>query len=214
MCSHSVQANELCNSSSWGSSALHLRCQSLPVQKDMNNRRSHNNAFKLDAWVLGNEGPSEDWNGDFESEELLRAGSQAAFETLRPEAKSTDTRMQELIELFIADELHMLGESGGFVYEIIVSRMYYVALQTENNMRLVDLTVSLSNARDVGEWPGVIKHTIYNFSPHVRPVRMFCVLSQALPRIQLPKTQSLKTQTNDSSSSEACSSGIGRRCHH
>ncbi|KAL9125726.1 MAG: hypothetical protein Q9217_005118 [Psora testacea] len=73
-------------------------------------------------------------------------------------------------QLFIADELHMLGGQGGFIYEIIVSRMHYVALQTESNMRIVGLSVSLSNARDIGEWLGATKHTIFNFSPHVRPV--------------------------------------------
>ena len=74
------------------------------------------------------------------------------------------------VQLFIADELHMLGGQGGFIYEIVVSRMHWVALQTESNMRIVGLSVSLSNARDIGEWIGATKHTIYNFSPHVRPV--------------------------------------------
>lgn len=76
----------------------------------------------------------------------------------------------QTVQLFIADELHMLGGQGGFIYEIIVSRMHYVALQTESNMRLVGLSASLSNARDIGEWLGATKHSIYNFSPHVRPV--------------------------------------------
>jgi len=76
----------------------------------------------------------------------------------------------QTVQLFIADELHMLGGHGGFIYEIIVSRMHYIALQTENNMRIVGLSVSLSNARDLGEWIGANKHTIYNFSPHVRSV--------------------------------------------
>ena len=76
----------------------------------------------------------------------------------------------QTVQLFIADELHMLGGQGGFIYEIIVSRMHYVALQTESNMRIVGLSVSLSNARDIGEWIGATKHTIYNFSPHMRPV--------------------------------------------
>ena len=76
----------------------------------------------------------------------------------------------QTVQLFIADELHLLGGQGGFIYEIIVSRMHYIALQTENNMRLIGLSVSLSNARDIGEWIGASKHTIYNFSPHVRPV--------------------------------------------
>ncbi|MCJ1478483.1 DEIH-box ATPase [Lambiella insularis] len=76
----------------------------------------------------------------------------------------------QTVQLFIADELHMLGGHGGFIYEIIVSRMHYISLQTESNMRIVGLSVSLSNARDLGEWIGANKHTIYNFSPHVRAV--------------------------------------------
>ncbi|KAL8850716.1 MAG: hypothetical protein Q9221_004364 [Calogaya cf. arnoldii] len=76
----------------------------------------------------------------------------------------------QTVQLFIADELHMLGGQGGFIYEIVVSRMHYIALQMEKNMRIVGLSVSLSNARDIGEWLGANKHTIYNFSPHVRPV--------------------------------------------
>ncbi|KAI9813084.1 MAG: DEIH-box ATPase [Pycnora praestabilis] len=74
------------------------------------------------------------------------------------------------VQLFIADELHLLGGQGGYVYETIVSRMHYIALQTESNLRIVGLSVSLSNARDIGEWIGATKHTIYNFSPHARPV--------------------------------------------
>ncbi|KAL2048981.1 hypothetical protein ABVK25_010733 [Lepraria finkii] len=52
-----------------GPSAMHLRSQSVPVSKDMLSHRNHNNASKLDSWVLGNKGPSEDWDGDFEFEE-------------------------------------------------------------------------------------------------------------------------------------------------
>ncbi|KAI9845853.1 MAG: DEIH-box ATPase [Sclerophora amabilis] len=76
----------------------------------------------------------------------------------------------QTVKLFIADELHMLGGQGGYVYETIVSRMHYLALQTENGMRIIGFSVSLSNARDIGEWIGASKHTIYNFSPHTRPV--------------------------------------------
>jgi pre-mRNA-splicing helicase BRR2 len=76
------------------------------------------------------------------------------------------------VQLFIADELHMLGGQEGYIYEVIVSRMHYIALQTEKNMRIIGLSVPLSNARDVGEWLGAGKHTIYNFSPTTRPVRL------------------------------------------
>ncbi|KAI5466670.1 pre-mRNA splicing helicase [Mariannaea sp. PMI_226] len=76
----------------------------------------------------------------------------------------------QTVELFIADEVHLLGGSQGYVYETIVSRMHYIRTQTELPMRIVALSVSLANARDVGEWIDAKKHDIYNFSPHVRPV--------------------------------------------
>ena len=74
------------------------------------------------------------------------------------------------VQLFIADELHMLGGQGGYIYEVIVSRMHYIALQMETNMRIIGLSVSLSNAKDLGEWLGASKSAIFNFSPQVRPV--------------------------------------------
>lgn len=76
----------------------------------------------------------------------------------------------QAVELFIADELQLLGGSIGYIYETIVSRMHYIRTQTELPMRIVGLGVSLANARDVGEWIDAKKHDIYNFSPHVRPV--------------------------------------------
>lgn len=76
----------------------------------------------------------------------------------------------QTVELFIADELHLLGGQMGYVYEIIVSRMHYIRTQTELPLRIVGLSVSLANARDVGEWIDAKKHDIYNFSPHVRPI--------------------------------------------
>ncbi|ODM19801.1 Pre-mRNA-splicing factor brr2 [Aspergillus cristatus] len=79
-------------------------------------------------------------------------------------------RNVQTVQLFIADELHMLGGYGGYVYEVVVSRMHSIAVQIENGMRLIGLSVPLSNARDIGEWIGASKHTIYNFSPHARPV--------------------------------------------
>ncbi|KAL2889402.1 Pre-mRNA-splicing factor brr2 [Ceratocystis lukuohia] len=76
----------------------------------------------------------------------------------------------QTVELFIADELHLLGGNQGYIYEVIVSRMHFIRTQTELPMRIVGLSVSLANARDIGEWIGAKKHDIYNFSPHVRPI--------------------------------------------
>jgi pre-mRNA-splicing helicase BRR2 len=74
------------------------------------------------------------------------------------------------VTLFLADDLHMLGGSGGYTYEAIVSRMHAMSLQLESKLRIVGLSVSLSNARDIGEWIDASKHTIYNFSAGVRAV--------------------------------------------
>ncbi|XPS93184.1 RNA helicase [Ascochyta lentis] len=76
----------------------------------------------------------------------------------------------QTVALLIADELHMLGGSNGHVYEIVVSRMQAMAAQLESKLRIIGLSVSLANARDIGEWIGATKHTIYNFSPGVRAV--------------------------------------------
>ncbi|KAF3906765.1 hypothetical protein AA313_de0204902 [Arthrobotrys entomopaga] len=76
----------------------------------------------------------------------------------------------QTVNLFIADDIHMLGGTHGYLYEIVVSRMQYIAIQLEKDTRIIALSVSLSNARDLGEWIGATSHTIYNFSPLDRPV--------------------------------------------
>ncbi|KAF2118345.1 pre-mRNA splicing helicase-like protein [Lophiotrema nucula] len=74
------------------------------------------------------------------------------------------------VALLIADDLHMLGGANGHVYETVISRMLAMAAQLESGMRTVGLSVSLANARDIGEWIGANKHTIFNFSPTIRSV--------------------------------------------
>ncbi|KAJ0087179.1 hypothetical protein Patl1_09317 [Pistacia atlantica] len=74
------------------------------------------------------------------------------------------------VSLFIVDELHLIGGQGGPVLEVIVSRMRYIASQVENKIRLVALSTSLANAKDLGEWIGASSHGLFNFPPGVRPV--------------------------------------------
>ncbi len=57
-----------------GPSASHMRSQSVPVAPENPNHRA--NTSKLEAWVLGNKGVSEDWDNDFEFEESLSAPKQ------------------------------------------------------------------------------------------------------------------------------------------
>ncbi|KAL8939378.1 MAG: hypothetical protein Q9216_003391 [Gyalolechia sp. 2 TL-2023] len=50
-----------------GPSALHSRSQSVPIAPESSNHRT--NTSKLEAWVLGNKGVSEDWDCDFDFDE-------------------------------------------------------------------------------------------------------------------------------------------------
>ncbi|XP_042508721.1 DExH-box ATP-dependent RNA helicase DExH12-like [Macadamia integrifolia] len=74
------------------------------------------------------------------------------------------------VTLFIIDEIHLIGGQGGPVLEVIVSRMRYIASQGENKIRIVALSASLANAKDLGEWIGATSHGLFNFHPSVRPV--------------------------------------------
>ena len=74
------------------------------------------------------------------------------------------------VSLFIVDELHLIGGQGGPILEAVVSRMRYIASHVENKIRLVALSTSLANAKDLGEWIGATSHGLFNFPPGIRPV--------------------------------------------
>jgi len=74
------------------------------------------------------------------------------------------------VKLFIVDELHLIGGDVGPVLEVIVSRMRYISTQTENPCRIVGLSTSVANAKDLGEWIGAKNQSCFNFHPNVRPV--------------------------------------------
>ncbi|CAG8503773.1 2964_t:CDS:2 [Ambispora gerdemannii] len=86
----------------------------------------------------------------------------------------------QTVALLIADEIHLIGSDVGPTYEIIVSRMRYIAEQISgekrkagqaaNQIRIVCLSTSLANALDLGEWIAAKPVNIFNFHPSVRPV--------------------------------------------
>ncbi|EGO30085.1 putative RNA helicase [Serpula lacrymans var. lacrymans S7.9] len=76
------------------------------------------------------------------------------------------------IGLLIADEVQLVGGEVGPTYEVVISRTRYVSAQTEIKTRIVACSVSLANARDLGEWMGAPSHAIFNFSPSSRPLDM------------------------------------------
>lgn len=74
-----------------GPSALHLRSQSVPVPTE---NRIHNNPHaKLESWMLGNKGPSEDWDGDFDFEESPSSGARRGSSSNEPTRTSLPSGM-------------------------------------------------------------------------------------------------------------------------
>jgi pre-mRNA-splicing helicase BRR2 len=78
----------------------------------------------------------------------------------------------ERVRLLVVDELHMIGNAAhGHSIEMAVSRMRYICASLEQPMRIVGLSASLADARDLGAWLGVADDAdVFNFRPHTRLV--------------------------------------------
>jgi pre-mRNA-splicing helicase BRR2 len=74
------------------------------------------------------------------------------------------------VALFIVDELHLIGGAVGPAVEVVTSRMRFISSQTDKPIRIVALSTSLANAKDLGDWIGCSAHGLFNFDPTVRIV--------------------------------------------
>lgn len=74
------------------------------------------------------------------------------------------------VNLFIVDELHLIGGEDGPVLEVVCSRMRYISSQIEKQIRIVALSASLTDAKDVAQWLGCNANATFNFHPSVRPI--------------------------------------------
>ncbi|CAA18663.1 putative helicase mug81 [Schizosaccharomyces pombe] len=106
------------------------------------------------------------------------------------------------VSLIILDEIHLLGSDRGPVLEMIVSRMNYVASQTNKKVRVLGLSTAVANANDLANWLN-IRDGLFNFRHSVRPVpleiyidgfpgRAYCprMMSMNKPAFQAIKTHS------------------------
>jgi len=75
------------------------------------------------------------------------------------------------VNLFIADDLHLVGVEGGSTLEVVASRMRFISSQIEKKIRIVGLSACVANAKDLGEWIGATAHGLFNFRPDVPGVR-------------------------------------------
>eukprot|EP00592_Proboscia_alata_P006048 CAMPEP_0194352806 /NCGR_PEP_ID=MMETSP0174-20130528/1245_1 /TAXON_ID=216777 /ORGANISM="Proboscia alata, Strain PI-D3" /LENGTH=2344 /DNA_ID=CAMNT_0039121105 /DNA_START=159 /DNA_END=7193 /DNA_ORIENTATION=- len=109
-------------------------------------------------------------------------GSVAIFDALSRRWKQRRSIQQ--LSLLIVDELHLLGGEDGPIMEVLISRMRYMTSmlpkqssddkQQPQKLRMVGLSASLANAKEVGEWMGISSSkstkALFNFSPKVRPI--------------------------------------------
>ncbi|ORY79259.1 Sec63 Brl domain-domain-containing protein [Leucosporidium creatinivorum] len=89
--------------------------------------------------------------------------------------KSTDTSYTNLVSLIIIDEIHLLHDDRGPVIESIVARTIRRMEQTHNYVRLVGLSATLPNYRDVAKFLHVDpERGLFHFDSSYRP----CPLKQ------------------------------------
>jgi len=75
------------------------------------------------------------------------------------------------VDLYIADQLHFLGEGeGGAVYEVVVTRIRRMLVEGGVKSRLLGLASSTSNSGELGDWLGVAPSENFAFHPATRPL--------------------------------------------
>ena len=94
--------------------------------------------------------------------------SPQAWETLS--RRWRQRKAVQKVGLFIVDDLHLVGGRDGPVLEVGTSRVRLMASQLESPIRIIGLSASLANAKDVGNWIGASSKNIFNFPPSARPV--------------------------------------------
>lgn len=65
------------------------------------------------------------------------------------------TTQPHQVALLVMDEIHLLGGDRGPILEVIVSRMRYIAADTNVPVRFLGLSTALANAQDLADWLGV-----------------------------------------------------------
>eukprot|EP01124_Arcella_intermedia_P005586 TRINITY_DN13308_c0_g2_i2.p1 TRINITY_DN13308_c0_g2~~TRINITY_DN13308_c0_g2_i2.p1 ORF type:complete len:1074 (-),score=263.52 TRINITY_DN13308_c0_g2_i2:3145-6366(-) len=85
--------------------------------------------------------------------------------------KSSDIALTKLVRLLIIDEVHLLNEDRGPVIESLVARTLRQVEQSQSMIRIVGLSATLPNYKDVASFLRVdAKSGLFYFGPEYRPV--------------------------------------------
>ena len=74
------------------------------------------------------------------------------------------------ISLFIIDHLNLIDNENGPIIEVIASRIRFMANQLSKEIRIVALSASISNAKDLAQWLGISNRGTFAFANSVRPI--------------------------------------------
>ncbi|KAI5168402.1 activating signal cointegrator complex subunit 3 [Pancytospora epiphaga] len=111
-----------------------------------------------------------EYTGDTEIESEV--AKQANIIVCTPEKFDVSTRRHASIfsniRLFISDEIHLLGDSRGPVLEILVARMFRMSELNQKIIRIVGLSATLPNYRDVARF--IRAPAVFYFGSMYRPV--------------------------------------------
>ncbi|ORX42129.1 Sec63-domain-containing protein [Piromyces finnis] len=99
------------------------------------------------------------------------------------------------VALVIIDEIHLLGSDRGPILEVIVSRMNYIASNTDNQIRIVGLSTALANSSDLADWLGINNVGLFNFRHSVRPVPLEIHIDGFQGKHYCPRMQTMNKPT-------------------
>ncbi|XP_048003797.1 putative U5 small nuclear ribonucleoprotein 200 kDa helicase [Leguminivora glycinivorella] len=86
--------------------------------------------------------------------------------------KGGERSFTNLVRLIIIDEVHLLHDERGPVLEALVARTLRTVEQTQEEVRLVGLSATLPNYKDVAAFLRVEKEGLFHFDNSFRPVAL------------------------------------------
>ena len=111
--------------------------------------------------------------------QLTRAEAQSAnvivttpekWDVVTRKSGADDNSLGNQCGLLIIDEVHLLADDRGAVIESVVARLHRLVESRQRQVRIVGLSATLPNYRDVAEFLQVPEKGLFYFGPEHRPV--------------------------------------------
>ena len=82
--------------------------------------------------------------------------------------------MMSLVNVLIIDEIHLLNDERGLVLECLVARALSTGIKMQKPIRIVGLSATLPNYKDVAEFIGADGTGTFYFDSSYRPTPLKC----------------------------------------